>query len=621
MVYDGWYFNRTDQGGLHSRCGGWRMNTDRGSIAFNPDSPGTVYVVWCNFPKIMTDLRDEAGNFIDWEWGEFATDTSGLGYSNAEIMLSVSTDYGVHWQEPYNLTETRWEEADAPDVGECMSENWPSVAYVADDTLHIFYVLDREAGGWPQETGTDATEDPMIYHRVALDDLDPDRGLTALPYAGFMFHNYLDYRPYVLDVVREPSIPVTNNAVVVRAECHAGGEQELELVEIQYSLTENVNDFRTAAMENVGGDNYAGAIPAQAEGTRVWYRIHVANDLDFENYAPAATWWWSYVVRDAGGLTIQDIQETNHIVWNMDQSPYLGYVVTTRGVVTTPASFNQQYGAYAIQNGESSDWAGVFVRGIEDNLEEGQLIEVTGMVMERDPDNSDYWGAATYIDVDSYQVLGNQDVPRPLLVTAGELIWSESAEQLEGVLVEIQDFKIWPTIQAALNVNHFRIGDNTSDSLHAVYFTTNGLTLAVIDDGQLRMGEGFFVETSFTYMMGVFGETLGAYAIAPRKAEDVGEKAVDENGAPSPYFFALDKPYPNPFNAAANIGFELSRSGYTSLVLYDVTGREVATLTEGQMSAGRYTYVLNAASLAAGVYIVRLEAGRRVASQKLVLMK
>ncbi len=623
MIYDGWYFNRTDQGDLHTRCGGWRMNADRGSIAFNPRVAGTVYVVWCNFPKIMAPTYDDNGDFTGWEWFENATDTSGLGFSNAEIMVSISVDYGITWQEPFNITETRWEEDDAPQVEECMSENWPSVAYVADDTLHIMYILDTEAGGLPQDEG-DPTNCPVIYHRVALDDLDHGGFAVELPHENFQFHNYLDYRPYAQDQVRDPGVPTPNNDVHVRASVLAGGDQVLGNVQIEYILNGGEDNPETTDMERIEGDTWAGTIPGQEEGTRVWYRIHATNNADLEGYAPSTRWYWSYVVREEGGLTIQDIQDVQKppSEWGVDYSPYRGYEVTVQGVVTTPATFNQQFGAYVIQNGPGGDWAGIYVRGIEENLNEGDLIEVTGTVMERDPDDPDYWEYATYIDVTGYSVIRAGDKPEPLIVDAGELVWLERAEQLEGVYVIVRNFVIDTISVSALELNYWAIEDNTGES----WFTTNGLTQAVIDNRGLYLrqeGEekGLVTYTEFEWMSGVFTENQGYYAIAPTGDEDVGPLEVKDKGSISPYHFQLEQPYPNPFNATTNVGFEISQRGYARLALFDLTGREVATLAEGDMAAGHYSFIVDASSLATGVYIVRLETDARMASCKLVLMK
>jgi hypothetical protein len=241
LVYDGWYYNRTDNGNwMHSRCGGWRMNADRGSIAFNPDEPGTIYVVWVNFPKIMEPVYDDQGNIIDWQYLEGAQDTSSLGFSNAEIMVSISTDYGITWREPVNITNTRWEGDQAPEPGECMSENWVSAAYLADDTLHIQYIFDLEAGGWPQGNEGEATNNPVIYHRVAIDDL-PLNDPIAMPRDGFMFHNYPEVGEWFLRWVEMPDTIIAEENQLVEFDIR--GESSDENAELAFDYhSDNLPD-------------------------------------------------------------------------------------------------------------------------------------------------------------------------------------------------------------------------------------------------------------------------------------------------------------------------------------------------------------------------------------------
>lgn len=79
--------------------------------------------------------------------------------------------------------------------------------------------------------------------------------------------------------------------------------------------------------------------------------------------------------------------------------------------------------------------------------------------------------------------------------------------------------------------------------------------------------------------------------------------------------------YPNPGNAEFRLSYSLSRSSAVNLRLYDVTGREVATLTDRTESAGEYVVPWNAASQASGIYFAVLSAGGATQMQKLVLMK
>jgi len=350
------------------------------------------------------------------------------------------------------------------------------------------------------------------------------------------------------------------------------------------------------------------------------------NDLD--GYGPSTLWWWGYVVRNEGELTIQDVQSfpRDDPNWNVDYSMYLGYEVTVSGVVTTPGTFNQQYGAYVIQNGPGADWAGICVRGIDDNLNVGDLIEVTGTVREQDDDPQyvDEWEYATWIDVTSHEVLGSPGSPRPLTVELSELVWSERAEELEGVYVRIENFEIEGIYPAEINLGYWRIINVNTESTS--WFTTNGLTDEVIQDQHLYLKtdedeKGLVRHTQFEWMQGVFTENWGFYGVAPIDDSDVGPLEVEEDGVIRPHQFALDPAYPNPFNASTNIGFELAVNGYARLALYDLTGREIAVIAVGDLRAGRYSYNIDASALSTGVYIMRLDAGSQSASRKLVLMK
>jgi len=88
-----------------------------------------------------------------------------------------------------------------------------------------------------------------------------------------------------------------------------------------------------------------------------------------------------------------------------------------------------------------------------------------------------------------------------------------------------------------------------------------------------------------------------------------------------PTGFELAQNYPNPFNPATNIGFRIAKAGFVSLKVYDVAGREGATLVAENLAAGSYQYTWNAGSLASGVYYYRLSAGPEVQTRKMLLVK
>lgn len=88
-----------------------------------------------------------------------------------------------------------------------------------------------------------------------------------------------------------------------------------------------------------------------------------------------------------------------------------------------------------------------------------------------------------------------------------------------------------------------------------------------------------------------------------------------------PDAYALEQNYPNPFNPATTICFALPEAGKVTLSVYDIAGRLVAALVDGHRTAGVHEVSFDAANLASGIYVYRLEAGQFTASGKMVLMK
>jgi choice-of-anchor B domain-containing protein len=79
--------------------------------------------------------------------------------------------------------------------------------------------------------------------------------------------------------------------------------------------------------------------------------------------------------------------------------------------------------------------------------------------------------------------------------------------------------------------------------------------------------------------------------------------------------------YPNPFATATTIRFVLEAPSAVRLAVYDVLGREVARLVDGQVDAGRHEATLAASSLPSGTYLVRLEAGGEVQTRRITLVR
>lgn len=89
----------------------------------------------------------------------------------------------------------------------------------------------------------------------------------------------------------------------------------------------------------------------------------------------------------------------------------------------------------------------------------------------------------------------------------------------------------------------------------------------------------------------------------------------------APDSFSLTQNYPNPFNPVTNINFQLSKSAFVRLTVFDMLGKEVEVLVNEELRAGTYNTDWNASNYASGVYFYRLEAGDFSDIRKMVLVK
>ena len=103
--------------------------------------------------------------------------------------------------------------------------------------------------------------------------------------------------------------------------------------------------------------------------------------------------------------------------------------------------------------------------------------------------------------------------------------------------------------------------------------------------------------------------------------------AVEPEGRPRddqpvrPTAFRLEQNYPNPFNTGTVISFHLSRRSHVSLRIFDISGRQVDRLADGEFPAGEHRCSFQAGELPSGIYLCRLETEGGSQSRKLVLLR
>jgi hypothetical protein len=97
--------------------------------------------------------------------------------------------------------------------------------------------------------------------------------------------------------------------------------------------------------------------------------------------------------------------------------------------------------------------------------------------------------------------------------------------------------------------------------------------------------------------------------------------SVDAAGNTLPKIFALSQNYPNPFNPSTIIQYALPFKTRVKLAVYDVLGREIESLADGEFGAGSYRVTFDGSRFASGTYLYRLQAGDFSQTKRLVVLK
>ena len=96
---------------------------------------------------------------------------------------------------------------------------------------------------------------------------------------------------------------------------------------------------------------------------------------------------------------------------------------------------------------------------------------------------------------------------------------------------------------------------------------------------------------------------------------------LEERQIEPPRFLRLHQNYPNPFNAGTIIAYDLPQASHVQLIIYDLLGRQVAKLVDAEAAAGSHHVLWDADEVASGVYFCELRVGKKVARQKMELVR
>jgi ligand-binding sensor domain-containing protein len=158
----------------------------------------------------------------------------------------------------------------------------------------------------------------------------------------------------------------------------------------------------------------------------------------------------------------------------------------------------------------------------------------------------------------------------------------------------------------------------------------NGFVWAATDSGIFKSTDDgvnwLLVENS-----GLTNYNISAIAIDPEGFIVVGadsgkvfrtvESTTDVKKESFLHDFSLSQNYPNPFNPSTVISYQLPVIGFVTLKVYDILGREVATLVNEEKPAGEYEVEFDGSNLTCGIYFYQLKAGEFAETKKMILLK
>ena len=228
---------------------------------------------------------------------------------------------------------------------------------------------------------------------------------------------------------------------------------------------------------------------------------------------------------------------------------------------------------------------------------------------------------AGYLEGVRYVKSGTSDADMELWPGWNVHIW-DSNFWLQGTLiiipVELTSFKAnvsesnvvleWTTATETNNMS-FEIQRRNEDSKYQKigYVPGHGTTIQIQNysyvDSKVLSGNYFYRLKQIDF--------LGTYEYSD-------EIEVEVNG---PLTFVLEQSYPNPFNPSTLIKYSVPKNGFVKLSVYNLVGEEVNLLVSGQVDAGFYEIEFDATSLPSGIYFYRLQAGNKVETKKMILLK
>jgi hypothetical protein len=188
-----------------------------------------------------------------------------------------------------------------------------------------------------------------------------------------------------------------------------------------------------------------------------------------------------------------------------------------------------------------------------------------------------------------------------------------------GVLQSYNNSTIWTSSGLHYTITSFAVsGTNLFAGTNGdgVFLSTdNGANWTAVNDGLTDKIVGSLTVYNSYLFAGIYWS-----GVWRRPLSEI-ITSVDRCSTNLPMHFILNQNYPNPFNPTTTISYQLPANSFTTLKVFDLLGREVATLVNEVKMAGTYTATLNASRFSSGVYFYQLKAENYLQTKKMVILK
>jgi len=560
------------------------LNADAGAdgaIRVNWDNLGSYRGAYVRFEG-ATAITRTSGNRVDWNW---TSDGGASSVSMYDTSLRYRNDRGGVYPETYNVRS---------------SDDGDFVAPTPGATVNVQGFVTFNGG---------TSSDPFNLAvpngaALAVNPMnDADVVVSASP-------------PAVNNISVADGVPSSQAPVVITAEIAADPARSLTGANLVFTTTSNATETTVAGTE--GTDNVWSfeITSGLADGDFATYRIEASDDTGATTVSNDN----SFRVLDGGVTSFAHIQQTAD--GQPGDSPFVGQTIPMD--ITATVMLSAESGMLSLQDG-TGPWSGIALESVSGgsrepaglvDLRPGDVINITSANIEED------FGLTKLNEDDMAFTLVSTGgaMLDPVVVTTDVLADPAVAEAHEGMWIRIEGAVVTATNadDPSGPFGEFAINsDGDSGSGLRVDDASNLLEYTGDDPGTV-----FSAGERLEFVQGALWYSFSNYKLEPLSFDDIGAVTnTDTENSELPEGFALHQNYPNPFNPTTSISFDVPSTANITLRVFDMLGREVATLVNDQMQAGSHSVSFDASQLTSGVYMYRLSNGVDTQTRTMLLMK